>query len=146
MAWIGDSVNLSARMMSKAMDHNRTNPAPAGPAGASAPLLGAIFSDKATSDLASSDLTFDNMGSFVLKGKGSTPAYKLRGLKQRGSILEDTKDKMKATLTLPSTIYDNLANVHSSIMLDYALVYVRYVGVSARRHQLARPLRIPVAP
>ena len=55
MAWIGDSVNLSARLMGKAKD--------------------TIMVDKATCENASSEFSFEMFGMVQLKGKGAVALY-----------------------------------------------------------------------
>jgi class 3 adenylate cyclase len=55
MAWIGDSVNLSARLMGKAKD--------------------TIMVDKATCENASSEVAFEMFGMVELKGKGAVALY-----------------------------------------------------------------------
>ena len=119
MAWIGDSINLSARLMSLAeADSTGSSDSPPN-----------IYSDKSTNDLASSDLNFEAKGTVQLKGKtGKTDYFVLKGLKSRGSILVIAKEsgEGKDSFLSPSAIYDNFASVHSAMLLDYALMYARF--------------------
>ena len=102
MSWIGDSVNHSARLMGMSMKTND------------------IFVDKASVDAAASEVVFENIGQIALKGKGLVQSYKVNGLKFKGSVL--TEQVSEATnMSSPPQMFDNLANVHSATLLDWAV-------------------------
>jgi len=105
MAWIGDSVNLSARLMSKSNEVEGAKP---------------IFCDKTTAENAGGEIYFELHGMVKLKGKGLTPIHTLISLKHKGSVLNSQLSSI-AKLSSPSQVFDNLASVHCSVTLDYII-------------------------
>ena len=109
MAWIGDSVNLAARLMGRAS-------------------VGAVFVDKATCENASSELSFEMHGMVELKGKGVVTVYELQGLKHRGSVLMESRRRssVHASMMLSRPmVFDNAAAVISSIAVEAGLTNAR---------------------
>jgi len=76
-AWIGDSINLSARLMSKSLEVEEASP---------------IFVDKTTADNAGSELYFELHGLVKLKVRG-------RGGEARGFIKSDDETSRRGEVT-----------------------------------------------
>lgn len=102
MSWIGDSVNHSARLMGMSMKTN------------------SIYADKASVDAAASEVVFENIGQIALKGKGLVQSYQVNGLKYKGSVLTDQSSET-TDMSAPPQMFDNLAGVHSALLLDWAV-------------------------
>ncbi|GMI22387.1 hypothetical protein TeGR_g659 [Tetraparma gracilis] len=121
MAWIGDSVNLAARLMGKAED--------------------TIFVDKATCENASSELSFEMHGMVELKGKGAVTIYELLGLKHRGSVLMEGRRRSsvssEALLSRPA-VFDNAASVLSAISVEACLGNARKKEAHSHRKAFDR--------
>ena len=102
MAWIGDSVNLSARLMGKAKD--------------------TVMVDKTTCENASSEITFEMFGMVELKGKGAVALYELQGLKHnRASSVHASTGSASLKLLSRPQIFDNAISLFPSIASETTL-------------------------
>ena len=93
-----------------------------------------IYADKSSVDAAASEVVFENIGQIALKGKGLVQSYEVSGLKYKGSVLTDQNSEA-ADLSAPPQMFDNLAGVHSALLLDWAVHSAtnRQLGVNVKK-------------
>ena len=93
-----------------------------------------IYADKSSVDAAASEVVFENIGQIALKGKGLVQSYKVSGLKYKGSVLTDQNSEA-TDMSAPPQMFDNLAGVHSALLLDWAVHSAtnRQLGVNVKK-------------